>query len=102
MNLSRTRPKQAMQQIAGHAAIYPMCLCHPPFGCVARFIRFAVADLCVSLGLLRCAHHRVVCELSDPWLLICSGREAPLQNEHENFAVVTRALFLRRGVAPWK
>jgi len=41
-------------------------------------------------------------EPSDRTLLICGRREAPLQNEHEDFALVTRALFLRRGVAPWK
>jgi hypothetical protein len=33
---------------------------------------------------------------------ICGGSEAPLQNEHENFALVTRALFFRSGVALWK
>jgi hypothetical protein len=41
-------------------------------------------------------------ELGDRTLQICGGREAPLQNEHENFVVITRDVFLRRGVAPRK
>jgi hypothetical protein len=36
---------QAMQRTASKAAIYGLRVCHPPFGCVARFIELAVADL---------------------------------------------------------
>jgi hypothetical protein len=50
----------------------------------------------------RSPSHRSVYELSDPQLLICGDREAPLQNEHENFLAVARDVFLRCGIAPGK
>jgi hypothetical protein len=50
----------------------------------------------------RSPSHRALCELFDFWLQICGGREAPLMNKHEDFALVTGAVFFRSGVAPWK
>jgi hypothetical protein len=38
-------PNQAMQRTASRAAIYLLCVYHPPFGCVAPFPGLAVADL---------------------------------------------------------
>ena len=35
-------------------------------------------------------------------LLICGGQKAPLQNEDENFALLSRGVFVRRDLAPWK
>jgi hypothetical protein len=34
-----------MQRTASQPAIYLLCVCHPPFRCVARFTGLAVADL---------------------------------------------------------
>ena len=39
------RPNQAMQRTASEPAFYVLRVCHPPFGCVARFSGLAVADL---------------------------------------------------------
>jgi hypothetical protein len=40
------RPNQAaMERTASQPAIYVLRVCHPYFGCVARFIGLAVADL---------------------------------------------------------
>ena len=39
------RPNQAMQRTASRAATDVLCVCHPRFGCVARFSGLAVADL---------------------------------------------------------
>src|SRR5207237_5657388 len=41
----RSRPNHEMQRTTSQAAIYFLRICHPPFGCVARFTRLAVADL---------------------------------------------------------
>jgi hypothetical protein len=38
-------PNHAMQLTASRAAIDVQRVCHPPFGCVARFTGLAVADL---------------------------------------------------------
>jgi len=38
-------PNQAIQRTASRAAIYLLCVCHLPFGCVAPFPALAVADL---------------------------------------------------------
>ena len=38
-------PNEAMQRTASQPAIYLSRVCHPVFGCVARFTGLAVADL---------------------------------------------------------
>jgi hypothetical protein len=44
LSLDKTS-NQAMQRTASKAAIDGFRVCHPHFGCVARFLGLAVADL---------------------------------------------------------